>query len=408
LMKKERIMDAHSDVCKNCGTPLDPDDLFCGKCGHAVSNELSTDGPAPAETEDQPSRDPEGKREDTQKSKAARHITGNESAKEPAQTSAPPLMHDEELSPSSQKRIKRISLQRLIITIIALSLVVFVSVAVIYAGGIIDEALYDKRTISLSFNSGGDLLASGCYDGRILIWNMKTQKTTQTLNGQFGAITALTIDNDRGFVTSWDSENKIGVWDAKKGKLIRVLEGPEAHCNASPAFSRRGRKVAFCSKGSVRICDPLTGQVKGVLRTDDLLRSLAFSWDNRILAVGSWGKVLLWDWRIDRLERSLKLGGSPQAIAFSSNGLTMAVRPHNEDIELRDIESGSVRRQIKWKGHFIESLAFSPDGEILAATGGSGGGDWCIRLFKVRTGEVVKTLWLSPLWKRLWARAGID
>jgi WD40 repeat protein len=109
-----------------------------------------------------------------------------------------------------------------------------------------------------------------------------------------------------------------------------------------------------------------------------------------MLASGSLDKtVKLWDVATGRRLRTL--GGDMAAvtsIAFSPNGKILAVASNNGTAELWDVASGRVLRTIRDDSGSVTSVAFSPDGATLA----SGGNDETIKLWDAASGRVLRIL----------------
>ena len=81
-------------------------------------------------------------------------------------------------------------------------------------------------------------------------------------------------------------------------------------------------------------------------------------------------------------------GGSVQTVAYSPvNSFLIASAGDNNTIKLWDLQNDTV---LTIRGHTgqINSLVFSPDGQLLA----SGGDDWTFRLWNVRTQQHIATL----------------
>lgn len=99
--------------------------------------------------------------------------------------------------------------------------------------------------------------------------------------------------------------------------------------------------------------------------------ALAYSPDDKTLAVGSGDRaVRLWNVSDGALRATLQLTDKQEpaavlAVAFSPDGKTLATASDDLKVRLWDVESGRTRRVIE-AGYFIWSLAFSPDGRILA------------------------------------------
>lgn len=107
-----------------------------------------------------------------------------------------------------------------------------------------------------------------------------------------------------------------------------------------------------------------------------------------LLGLG-WGKTLFYK----RFPRTV--GEAPDtvtAIAFSSDSKTVATAGgrffHSGEIRLWDVASGQTRRIIHTGA--ILSLAFSPDGSLLAS--GAGAGDGTVKLWNPRTGQLLRTI----------------
>ena len=74
--------------------------------------------------------------------------------------------------------------------------------------------------------------------------------------------------------------------------------------------------------------------------------------------------------------------------AFSPDGMTFASLSFNGKIHLWDVESGILRQTLTghWHSSEINSVAFSPDGEMLASGGRNG-----IRLWDIKSGVLRQT-----------------
>lgn len=80
-----------------------------------------------------------------------------------------------------------------------------------------------------------------------------------------------------------------------------------------------------------------------------------------------------------------------KSLAFSPNGRILASGSWNNNIELWDASSGKLLSTLEGHSDVVSTLAFSPDGSILA----SGSGDNTLRLWDAASGKPLQTL-LSP------------
>ena len=76
------------------------------------------------------------------------------------------------------------------------------------------------------------------------------------------------------------------------------------------------------------------------------------------------------------------------AVAFSPDGRILASAGVDQTIKLWDVASGSELRSLRGHTSAVQALAFSADGRLLA----SGGTDAAIKIWEVDTGSVVRTL----------------
>ncbi|MDG2130335.1 MAG: hypothetical protein P8K08_20210 [Fuerstiella sp.] len=216
----------------------------------------------------------------------------------------------------------------------------------------------------------GDTLVSGSYDGSLIWWDAESGDVRHRVQSAHEKwIRRLAISPDGSTVASVGDDMKTRVWNAKTADAIATWGGYELttpHGYPSMlyavAFSADGKWLATGNRtGKVIVRDSATGRVEATLEAPVMytwdpkarrhsiggIRSLAFSSDSQLLAVGGMGLV----GNIDHL------GGASR-------------------IEVFDWQSGKQRYEIedtKLKG-LVEQLKFGPDDEWLVAAGGDNGG----------------------------------
>jgi WD40 repeat protein len=126
----------------------------------------------------------------------------------------------------------------------------------------------------------------------------------------------------------------------------------------------------------------------------DWVNSVAVSPDGRILASGSEDNTIkLWDMKTGKILRTFKKGwwqkgheGPVRTVIFSPDGYFLVSGSDDNTIKFWELKTGKVRRILVGNGLWVRSLAFSPDGRILASE--------CemIKLWEVRTGKTLFTL----------------
>jgi hypothetical protein len=157
---------------------------------------------------------------------------------------------------------------------------------------------------------------------------------------------------------------------------------------AAVAFAPRGRVLAVAGGKGVRVWDWTAGK-KLYLWPEVAISSLAFSADAQVLAAAANESVRLFSF--DRQEWRLAVAGSVLAVAFAPESKALAaavVRPNEEQVAVVVWDFPTCkRRPFTLEGPKGPScaLAFSPDGDLLAA----GGRDGAVGLFDPVSGQAL-------------------
>jgi WD40 repeat protein len=213
--------------------------------------------------------------------------------------------------------------------------------------------------------AGGNVI-SGSYDGRLIWWDAAKHTQVRAVDAHTRWIRGVIVSPDGKTVASVADDMVCRLWDAASGKQLRELRG---HQDKTPnhfksmlyalAFTPDGKHLATGDKvGHIVLWESATGEQVTTLEAPVMytwdpvqrvhsiggIRSLSFSPDGRLLAVGGMGKV----GNIDHLE------GKARVEVFDWRG---GKRTH----EYPDI---------KYKG-LVEKLIFHPKGDCLLAAGGA-------------------------------------
>jgi serine/threonine protein kinase/WD40 repeat protein/tetratricopeptide (TPR) repeat protein len=207
-----------------------------------------------------------------------------------------------------------------------------------WASGELLRRLDHPERATATWHPNGKVLAVGCADSNVYLWDAATGRQHAILQGHQGSVTQVAFSLDGGllFTTAWDGISRI--WDPWSGR--QLLGGLAALAGNSEA---------------------------------------QYSHDGRRLVTRSGEKLSLWE-----VHAGFEYSCLPEVSRIAGYG-TMAISPdgswlaaaHNSGVELRELPGGSVKAFLPL-GH-TAGVMFHPNGGQLFTSGAIGVHVWPLR-----------------------------
>lgn len=246
-----------------------------------------------------------------------------------------------------------------------------------------------------------DLLASASQDQTVKLWQLDTGQCLQTLRGHRAWVWSVAWNPDGNVLASGSCDDTIKLWCVATGTCLQTLQG---HSNMVTAvdWNRDQYRLASGSVDStVKIWDTQTGTCLNTLQGHtNIVFAVAWSPDGKILASGGNDQtVKLWDGQTGKCLKTLfGHNGSVYALDWSPDGQVLASGSQDQMVKLWDMRVGSEQfgalpsgqclKTLQGHRAWIWSVAWSPDGQLLA----SGGDDQTLRLWDWRNGQCLRSL----------------
>lgn len=190
---------------------------------------------------------------------------------------------------------------------------------------------HDDHAKCVDFSANGNLLASGSWDKKAIVWDIETGKSLLKLNGHNEEIVSLAFTADDKYLVTGGMDGCCNLWDVASGRLVQYLAS-RSDSSVDTIATTNGYVSAGYRDGGIDVWNDQTFKIVHQIRDSQMMvNSSVFSHDSQYLA---------------------------SSIGYDT-----------DEIKIRQIETNNVVKCLPIGDHnkMIYSLAFSDDDKWFAS-----------------------------------------
>jgi serine/threonine protein kinase/ribosomal protein S27E len=237
-------------------------------------------------------------------------------------------------------------------------------------------------------------LATSYVGGEVRIWDLQTRRQTGKFKPRVTRAIPRAFLAERKKLLFLDADNALHEWDVTPGQEKEMRTWPPAPGRHTGAFSSDGKWYVSSilnpdTKMGAELTDLSTGRQTN-LNVPAWYITASFSPDDKFFALGRWGS----DARLFETATAKELAqlqgifGQVHGVGFSPDSRRL-VTGHgsggNETVAVWDMESYEKLLELEARGSLFDTVAFSPDGNVLATS------NW----------RWVLHIWPAPSWEEI-------
>jgi WD40 repeat protein len=251
------------------------------------------------------------------------------------------------------------------------------------------------RSGGVAFSPDGEDVLGVDYN-RVRVWEMEASQHKFALTGPSGQITSAVWGPDGRRIATGSPDGTACVWDLMSYAPTLILESPPT--TSSVVFGHDGKRIiSGHGDGTVRLWDATTGQQQrliGKVNEGVPVRSVSISPDGKRIARGGYAlHEAATGQEVPSVTLSFASHGNRPFAAFSPDGKVLAIwggEIGNQPWGALLLDAVTGQEKARLQGIHCWHLAYSPDGKRIATVDGDS--RLPVRLWDAETGKPLLTL----------------
>jgi WD40 repeat protein/serine/threonine protein kinase len=251
---------------------------------------------------------------------------------------------------------------------------------------------HDAALYSAAVSPDGKWIVTGSKDGTARVWDAGNARAVCVLRGHESEVNGVAFSPDGTRVASASDDRTVRIWDRASGReILRLTDCKRAAINV--AYTPDGRLLlASCADPAVKVWNARDGQlVDSMIGHQGHIDSLAVSSDGKFAVTGADDRTIReWDLETFKERRCIRseAAGFAQGVAIAPQRDRVAACGADAIVRVWGLAGSARKKEFPRHRQQAETIAFSPDGSLLA----SGGHDGQIVLLNSRSGAVYGTI----------------
>jgi WD40 repeat protein len=230
---------------------------------------------------------------------------------------------------------------------------------------------------SIALSPDGNTLATGSTDATLRLWSFPDGRVLRTLRDRKKTVAAVRMSLDGEWVAAGSYGGRVMIWTLS-GKDVVDIKASQKNLS-SVAFSPDVKMLATAGLGDdILLWSLPSGTSLATLSGHRIaVGSLTFVGEGRFLvSLGYEQTIKFWNTETWQAARTLRPAAGVRGMAFSPDEKTIALSMESK-VQLWSAEDWALRAELPISTKAVNGMAFSPDGRWLAV----GAADGMIRIW---------------------------